>query len=99
MPSITRGGTDQAVRVTVLNHTPITIDFDERRGFHLLPYQRPVFQGSFLGLRIGQPAPTAAQAATLKARAADCCDASSLTLQVRDGRITAIHSRRAGYYT
>jgi hypothetical protein len=90
---------DEAVRVTVLNDTPITIEFDERRGFHLLPYQRPVFQGSFLGLRLGQPAPSAAQAASLKARAADCCDAEALTWEVRDGRITAVHFRRAGYYT
>lgn len=90
---------DEAVRVTALNDTPITIDFDARHGFHLLPYQRPVFQGSFLGLRIGQPAPPAAQAASLKARAVDCCDAESLTWEVRDGRITAVHFRRAGYYT
>jgi hypothetical protein len=90
---------DEAVRVTALNDTPITIDFGERRNFHLLPYQRPVFQGSFLGLRIGQPVPTLAQAASLKARAADCCDAEDLTWEAQGGRITAIHFRRAGYYT
>ena len=90
---------DDAVKVTALNDTPITIDFDERHGFHVLPYPRPVFQGSFLGLRIGGPAPSPAQAAGLKARAVDCCDAESLTWQTRDGRITGVHFRRAGYYT
>jgi hypothetical protein len=89
---------DEAVRVMALGDTPLYIDVGERGNMQLLPYARPAFPGSFLGLRIGQPAPSPAAAAALEARARDCCNAESFTWDARGGRITAIHFRRAGFY-
>jgi hypothetical protein len=89
---------DSAVMATVVDGTPIFIDIGPSGGFHLLPYKRPDFPGSFLGLRIGDPAPAPAQAASLKARAVDCCDESELTWDVKDGRVSAIHLSRPHSY-
>jgi hypothetical protein len=89
---------DSAVQATVVDGEPIFVDIGPRGGFHLLPYKRPDFPGSFLGLRVGDPAPGPAQAASLKARTADCCGESELTWDVKDGRVTAIHLSRPHYY-
>ena len=89
---------DNAVQATVVDGTPIFVDIESRQGFHLLPYKRPDFPGSFLGLRVGDPAPGPAQVASLKARTADCCGESELTWDVKDGRVTAIHLSRPHSY-
>jgi hypothetical protein len=89
---------DSAVQATVVGDTPVFIDIGSHGGFHLLPYKRPDFPGSFLGLRIGDATPSPARAASLKARTADCCSDGELTWDVRDGRVSAIHYARPHSY-
>lgn len=88
---------DEAVRAETVGESVVSLDFGHRKQFHLLPYQRPVFPGALLGLKIGRPAPSPADAAALKAKAKDCCD-GDLTWDVEDGRIAAIHFRNSNYY-
>jgi hypothetical protein len=89
---------DEAVRALVLDDTPVSITIGDISRLRLLPYRRPVFPGSFLGLRIGAPPPSPAEAAALQARATQCCDAKSLTWDVEGGRISQIRYERDGYY-
>jgi len=104
----TRGGTaanaddyswyhDRALRAVVLDGAVASIEFGLPHKLYVLPYKRPPFPGSFLGLRIGGPEPTAAQAEAIRARAAACCDAQSLTWDVKDGRIVLVHFDRSGF--
>lgn len=88
---------DEAVRALVLDGTPVSITIGDISRLRLLPYRRPVFPGSFLGLRIGAPPPSAAQAADIQARATACCNAKSLTWDVKQGRISEIRYERDGY--
>ena len=89
---------DSAVRVTAVEGAPIFIDVGSDDGLHLLPYRRPVFPGSIAGLRIGDPAPAPAEAASLKARTEACCEGSELTWDVKDGRVSALHLSRPHSY-
>jgi hypothetical protein len=89
---------DSAVRAGVVDRTPITIDIGQLQRMHLLPYRRPDFPGSFLGLRIGDPAPGPAQAVRLKVDAQTCCNGGGeLSWDVKGGRVTAIHFSRPHY--
>jgi hypothetical protein len=88
---------DDAVRATTVGDGVVSLDFGPGKQFHLLPYRRPVFPGALLGLRIGQPPPSPADAAALQAKAKDCCD-GDVTWDVGNGRMVEIHFRNTNYY-
>jgi hypothetical protein len=87
---------DEAVEATAVGDDVVSVDFGARKQFQILPYHRPAFAGALLGLRLGQAPPTLAEAAALRARAKACCNAS-VTWDLQDGRIAAVHFRSADY--
>jgi hypothetical protein len=79
-----------AVRVRAADGTPIRIEIGDSRSLEPLPWNRPKFPGAFLGLRLGDPAPSAAAAAAVRERARRCCDADHVDWRTSGGRIVGI---------
>jgi hypothetical protein len=83
-----------AVRVRAAGNIPIRIEVGASRTLEFLPLDRPRFPGSFLGLKIGDPTPSDAQAAELRKRASACCDASLLDWRSFAGHVVGIDYQR-----
>lgn len=84
-----------AVRVRTVDDTPIRIEIGASRTLEFLPFDRPRFLGSFLGLRIGDPAPDIASAAALRQKAKACCDVDRLNWRTFLGRVVGIDYLRS----
>lgn len=83
---------DNAIQVEAVGDMPTRIVIGDRSIWRLVG--NPAFRGSFLGLRLGMPPPSPAQAAALRASARTCCHARTLDWGVSGGRITWIEFDR-----